>query len=45
MSINIGIIDQRIRKLAEDLAAEFEARLNIKNDENKQRSLSFVFWL
>ncbi|ACU89423.1 AIPR family protein [Desulfomicrobium baculatum] len=43
MSINIGIIDQRIRKLAEDLAAEFEARLNIKNDENKQRSLSFVF--
>lgn len=43
MSINIGIIDQRVRKLAEDLAAEFETRLNIKNDEDKQRSVSFVF--
>ena len=43
MSINTGIIDQRVRKLAEDLAAEFETRLNIKNDEDKQRSVSFVF--
>ncbi len=43
MSINIGIIDQRVRKLAEDLAAEFETRLNIKNDAVKQRSTAFVF--
>ena len=43
MSINVGIIDQRVRKLAEDLAAEFETRLNIKNDEVKQRSTAFVF--
>src|SRR5688572_7241049 len=43
MSINIGIIDQRVRKLAQDLAAEFETRLSIKNDEVKQRSTAFVF--
>jgi hypothetical protein len=43
MSINTSIIDQRVRKLAEDLAAEFETRLNIKNDEEKQRSVAFVF--
>lgn len=43
MSINIGIIDLRVRKLAEDLTPEFEARLNIKNDEDKQRSLAFVY--
>ena len=43
MSINVGIVDQRVRKLAEELAAEFETRLNIKNDEVKQRSTAFVF--
>lgn len=43
MSINVGIVDQRVRKLAEDLATEFETRLNIKNDEVKQRSTAFVF--
>ena len=43
MSINVGIIDQRVRKLAEDLTSEFEERLNIKNDEVKQRSTAFVF--
>jgi hypothetical protein len=43
MSINTGIIDQRIRKIAEDLANELENRLNIKNDEVKARSTSFVF--
>ena len=43
MSINIGIIDQQATKLATDLASEYEARLNIKNDPTKQRSLSFVF--
>src|SRR5262245_61302296 len=43
VSINIGIIDQRLRKLAQDLAPEFETRLNIKNDAAKQRSTAFVF--
>ena len=43
MSINVGIIDQRVRKLAEDLAAEFEERLNIRNDQIRQRSTAFVF--
>ncbi len=43
MSINIGIIDSQATKLATDLAPEFEARLGIKNDPTKQRSLSFVF--
>ena len=43
MSINTGIIDQRIRKIAEDLAADLENRLNIKNDEVKARSASFLF--
>jgi len=43
MSINIGIIDQRVRKLAEDLAGEFDIRLNIRNDADKQRSAAFVF--
>ncbi len=43
MSINVGIVDQRVRKLAQDLATEFETRLNIKNDEVKQRSTAFVF--
>jgi hypothetical protein len=43
LSINIGIIDQRVRKLAEDLATEFEIRLNIKNDEGRQRAAAFVF--
>ncbi len=43
MSINIGIIDQRVRQLAQDLAEEFETRLNIKNDDVKQRSTAFVF--
>ena len=43
MSINVGIIDQRVGKLAEDLATEFEKRLNIKNDAAKQKSAAFVF--
>jgi len=43
MSINIGIIDQRVRQLAENLVAEFEMRLKIRNDEAKQRSTAFVF--
>jgi AIPR protein len=43
MSMNAGIIDQRVRKLAGDLAPELEARLKIRNDEVKQRSTAFVF--
>jgi hypothetical protein len=43
MSINIGVIDSRVKKLAGDLAAEFETRLNIKNDEPKKESAAFVF--
>ncbi len=43
MSINVGIIDQRVRKLAEDLAPEFETRLNIVNNAVKLRSTAFVF--
>lgn len=43
MSINIGVIDSRVKKLASDLAAEFETRLNIKNDEPKKQSAAFVY--
>lgn len=48
MSINIGIIDSRVRKLAEELAGEFEAHLKIPatgNDEVeiKRRSTAFVY--
>lgn len=43
MSINIGIVDQRVQKLTEDLATEIEARLSITNDEAKLRSATFVF--
>lgn len=43
MNINVGIVDQRVRKLAEDLAGEFENRLSIKNDAGRQRSAAFVF--
>jgi hypothetical protein len=43
MSINTGIVDQRVRKLGEELATEFDSRLNIRNDGTKQRSTAFVF--
>lgn len=43
MSINIGIIDAQATQLAADLEPEFDARLGIKNDPTKQRSLAFVF--
>jgi AIPR protein len=43
MSINIGIIDARVRKLAEDLAGELDTRLNIRGDVAKARSAVFVF--
>ena len=43
MNINVGIVDQRVRKLVEDLSSEFENRLNIRKDEDKRRSAAFVF--
>jgi len=43
MSINIGIVDQRVQKLTEDLATEIETRLSIANDEAKLHSATFVF--
>lgn len=49
MSINIGVIDSRVKKLASDLAAEFQTRLNIpttagnEQAEIKRRSAAFVF--
>lgn len=48
MSITIGMIDSRVRKLAEDLAGEFELRLKIpaagnSEVETKRRSTAFVY--
>lgn len=43
MDINVSIIDQRVRKLADDLAGEFADRLNIRGDETKVRSTAFVY--
>jgi len=43
MSINVGIVDAQARGLADDLAEEFENRLNIKNDPVKQRSTAFTY--
>ncbi len=43
MSINVGIVDQRVRKLAEDFSSEFEKRLNVGKDKDRKRSAAFVF--
>jgi len=43
MDINASIIDQRITKLATELSPDFEALLNIKNNEIKVRSTAFVY--
>lgn len=43
MNINVSIIDQRVRKLAETLAPVFAERFNIKNDEHRIRAAAFVF--
>lgn len=43
MSINIGVIDSRVKKLATDLAPELASRLNITNDEPKKQSAAFVY--
>ncbi|MCM2275163.1 MAG: AIPR family protein, partial [Candidatus Didemnitutus sp.] len=42
MNINVSIIDQQVRALAETMAARFADELNIKNDEHKARSAAFV---
>ncbi len=42
MNINVSIIDQQVRALAEALAPRFADELNIKNDEHKARSAAFV---
>jgi len=43
MNINASIIDQRVTKIASELAGEFEVRLNIKNDAQKVRSTAFTY--
>lgn len=45
MDINASIIDQRVRKLAQELAPDFSDRLNISGDEIKVRSTAFVYLL
>ena len=42
MNLNASIIDQQVRALAAKLKDQFADRLNIKNDEPKLRSASFV---
>lgn len=43
MDINASIIDQRVTKLAAELAPDFDSLLNIKNDDIKVRSTAFVY--
>lgn len=43
MSFNANIIDSQLDKLKDELAAELEERLNIKNDQIKLRSTCFVY--
>lgn len=43
MDINASIIDQRVTKLAAELAPDFDSLLNIKNSEVKVRSTAFVY--
>jgi len=42
MNLNVSIIDQQARALAEKLKEQFDDRLNIKNDEPKLRSAAYV---
>jgi hypothetical protein len=42
MNINVGIIDQQVRGLAQRLKAQFEAELDTALDETKARSVAFV---
>lgn len=43
MNINASIIDQRVRRLSEELAPEFGDRLKIKNDPDRLKSAAFVY--
>lgn len=43
MSIDAQIIDQRVRKLAEDLREPLSAQINCGKDEHKLHSAAFVF--
>ncbi len=42
MSINLGIVDTRVRQLATELEEEFYARLSIRNDEIRANSTAFT---
>jgi len=42
MNLNVSIIDQRISKLAEELAGEFEQTFNIK-DDGRKKAMAFVY--
>ena len=42
MSINLGIVDARVRQLAMELQDEFAERLDIRNDANKANSAAFT---
>lgn len=43
MNLNVSIIDQQVRALAEKLKDQFAERLNLRNDEVRLRSAAFVF--
>jgi hypothetical protein len=43
MDINVSIIDQRVAKLAEELADEFAERLSVRCDQTRARSTAFVY--
>lgn len=43
MRISANIVDQRVRRLTEEHRFIYEEELNIKNDEDKANSVSFVF--
>ncbi len=43
MDINVSIIDQRVGRLADELAGEFAERLKLKNDKVRLRSAAFVY--
>lgn len=42
MSINVGIVDQRLTRLAVDLADRAQEELGVRNDEVRLRALAFV---
>jgi hypothetical protein len=44
MNINVGLIDQHVRGLAQRLEARIEQELNRGLDETITRSVAFVFF-